>query len=158
MKKLFLAVLLALGLAFAQSPYAGGHLGLFGGSGVSLFNAGLHFNVGLHAGMPLGPGMPEVRAGLDFTSAAGRLITGFSGDVLLPLAVPDLPATPYLGAGANFWLSAGNTDFGVHGTLGIRASLPGAPVVGFVEFQPTYAFGGGGSFLYYLKVGANLGF
>ncbi|TBH21730.1 hypothetical protein [Thermus thermamylovorans] len=152
MKKLFLAVLLALGLAFAQSPYAGGHLGLFGGGGVNLFN------IGLHAGMPLGPGMPEVRAGLDFTSAAGVLITGFSGDVLLPLAVPDLPATPYLGAGANFWLFAGNTDFGVHGTLGIRASLPGTPVVGFVEFQPTYAFGGGGAFLYYLKVGANFGF
>jgi hypothetical protein len=32
------------------------------------------------------------------------------------------------------------------------------PLTGFVEIQPGYAFGGGGSFFYYVKLGVNYGF
>jgi hypothetical protein len=34
----------------------------------------------------------------------------------------------------------------------------GSALTGFVEVQPGYAFGGGGSFFYYVKLGVNYGF
>ncbi len=153
MKRLALVLAVALGLALAQSSYVGGHVGFFGGSGLNIFNAGAH------GGVRLGVGLPEVRAGVDFSSVLGVLILGVNADLLVPLAAPGLPASPYVGLGGNVWfLPGGSTDFGLHGTLGVRAPLPGMPLNGFVEFQPTYAFGGGGGFVYYLKLGFNYGF
>lgn len=152
MKKFILGGLVALGLGLAQAPYVGGHVGLFGGSGVNLsFNGGIHAGVGL-------PGGLEVRGGVDFTSSSGNLITGVSADVLMSLSMPGSPVLPYAGLGGNLWLFGGVTDFGVHATLGLRYPIVGVPVVAFLEAQPTYAFGGGGAFVYYLKLGANYGF
>jgi len=149
MKRILVLLGLFAGFSLAQGVYTGGHLGLFGISGVNLFN------VGVHAGMNLGPGL-EVRAGVDASSLLGITLTGFSADVLAPISMPGFQ--PYLGGGANLWvLPAGNVDFGVHLSLGGRMSIPGFPAVPFLELQPTYAFGGGGAFLYYIKVGVNYG-
>jgi hypothetical protein len=155
MRKLIAALALALGMSLAQSYYAGGHVGLFGSSGVNLFNGGIH------VGAALGKGLPEMRLGVDFTSVLGVLITGFNADALLPLSLPGSQVQPYVGAGGNVRLLPGGTDFGLHATLGGRMAIPGAPLTGFVEVQPGYAFGssgGGGSFFYYVKLGVNYGF
>ncbi|WP_243090754.1 hypothetical protein [Thermus neutrinimicus] len=152
MKKLILGGLVALGLALAQAPYVGGHVGLFGGSGVNLFNGGIHAGVGLSGGL-------EVRGGVDFTPTMGVVITGVSADLLLNLNMTGSPVLPYAGLGGNLWLlPGGNNSFGIHGTLGLKYPIVGVPVVPFLEVQPAYAFGGGGSFVYYLKLGANYGF
>jgi hypothetical protein len=140
-------------MSLAQSYYAGGHLGLFGSSGVNLFNGGIHIVVAL------GKGLPEMRLGVDFTSLSWSLVTGINADVLLPLSLPGLQVQPCVGAGGNVWLlPGGGTDFGLHATLGERTTIPGALLTGFAEIQPGYAFGGGGSFLYYVKLGVNYGF
>lgn len=155
MKKLLLSGLVALGLALAQSPYVGGHVGLFGGSGVNFFNGGVHAGVGLQGGL-------EVRGGVDITSILGVLIPGVSADFLMNLSMPGSPVLPYGGLGGNIWLLPGGTDFGVHATLGVKYPISGTPVTAFLEAQPTYALGGalggGGAFVYYLKIGANYGF
>jgi len=152
MRKLVAILVLALGLAVAQSPYVGGHIGLFGSSGINLFNGGIHL------GAALGPGMPEVRLGADFTSVLGVLVTGINADVLLPLSLPGTQVQPYVGGGANVWFFGSSTDYGLHATLGGRTAIPGVPLTGFLEVQPGYAFGGGGAFLYYVKLGVNYGF
>lgn len=153
MRKLLAALALALGMSLAQSYYAGGHVGLFGSSGVNLFNGGIH------VGAALGKGLPEMRLGVDFTSVLGVFITGINADALLPLSLPGSQVQPYVGAGGNVWLLPGGvTDFGLHATFGGRMAIPGAPLTGFVEVQPGYAFGGGGGFLYYVKLGVNYGF
>ncbi|QWK21840.1 hypothetical protein [Thermus antranikianii] len=151
MKKLILGGLLALGFALAQAPYVGGHVGLFGTSGLNLLNGGLHAGVGLQGGL-------EVRGGVDFTSVSGVLTTGISTDVLMNLSMPGSAALPYAGFGGNLWFSSGTTDFGVHATLGLKYPIAGAPLTAFLEVQPGYAFAGAGAFVYYLKVGANYGF
>lgn len=151
MKRLILSGLVVLGLALAQAPYVGGHVGLFGSSGVNLFNGGIHAGVGLQGGL-------EVRGGIDFTSVLGVLIAGINTDVLMNLSMPGSAALPYVGLGGNLWLFSGTTDFGVHATLGLKYPIAGAPLTAFLEVQPGYAFGGGGAFVYYLKVGANYGF
>ncbi|ETN89434.1 hypothetical protein [Thermus sp. NMX2.A1] len=152
MKKLILSGLMVMGLALAQAPYVGGHIGLFGGSGVNVLNGGIHAGAGLQGGL-------EVRGGVDFTSALGVLILGINSDLLINLGMPGSPVLPYGGLGGNFWfLPGGGTDFGVHATLGIKYPISGTPATAFLEFQPAYAFGGGGVFVYYLKVGANYGF
>jgi hypothetical protein len=152
MRKLIVALALALGMSLAQSYYAGGHVGLFGSSGINLFNGGIH------VGAALGKDAPEIRLGVDFASVLGFLLTGINADVLLPLSLPGSQVQPYVGAGGNVWLFGGGTDFGLHATLGGRMAIPGAPLTGFVEIQPGYAFGGGGSFFYYVKLGVNYGF
>jgi hypothetical protein len=155
MRKLLAALALALGMSLAQSYYAGGHVGLFGSSGINVFNGGIH------VGAALGKDLPEVRLGADFTSVLGFLITGINADVLLPLSLSGSQVQPYVGAGGNVWLFGGLTAFGLHATLGGRMAIPGAPLTGFVEVQPGYAFGssgGGGSFFYYVKLGVNYGF
>ncbi|GAA6749964.1 hypothetical protein Thermus77412_04410 [Thermus antranikianii] len=151
MKKLILGVVVAAGLALAQAPYVGAHAGLFGGSGVNLFNGGLHAGVALQGGL-------EVRGGVDITSILGVLIPGVSADFLMNLSMPGSPVLPYGGLGGNIWLLPGGTDFGVHATLGVKYPISGTPVTAFLEAQPTYALGGGGAFVYYLKIGANYGF
>ncbi len=151
MKKLVLGVLVALGLGLAQAPYVGGHVGLFGGSGVNLLNGGLHAGVGLQGGF-------EVRGGVDFTSVLGVLISGINADLLVTLGVPGSPVLPYGGLGGNIWLLPGRTSFGIHATLGVKYPISGMPLTAFFEAQPAYAFGGGGEFVYYLKIGANYGF
>jgi len=151
MRKLLAALALALGMSLAQSYYVGGHVGLFGSSGVN-------FNGGIHVGAALGKDVPEVRLGVDFRSISGVLITGINADALLPLSLPGLQVQPYVGAGGNVWFSSGVTEFGLHATLGGRMAIPGAPLTGFAEIQPGYAFGGGGSFFYYVKLGVNYGF
>ncbi len=151
MRKLVAVLALALGMSLAQSYYAGGHVGLFGSSGVN-------FNGGIHVGAALGNGLPEVRLGVDFRSISGVLITGINADALLPLSLSGSQVQPYVGAGGNVWFSSGVTEFGLHATLGGRTAIPGAPLTGFVEVQPGYAFGGGGSFFYYVKLGVNYGF
>lgn len=150
MKKLILGGLVALGLALAQAPYVGGHVGLFGRSGVN-FNGGIHAGVGL-------PGGLEVRGGVDFRSVSGQLITGVNADGLMSLSMPGSPVAPYVGLGINVWLPSTGPDFGVHATLGAKYPIAGVPLTAFLEVQPGYAFGGGGAFVYYLKVGANYGF
>jgi len=150
MKRLILSGLVVLGLALAQAPYVGGYVGLFSKSGVN-FSGGLHAGVGLQGGL-------EVRGGVDFTSVSGVLTTGISTDVLMNLSMPGSAALPYAGFGGNLWFSSGTTDFGVHATLGLKYPIAGAPLTAFLEVQPGYAFGGGGAFVYYLKVGANYGF
>jgi hypothetical protein len=157
MRKLVAALALALGMSLAQSYYAGGHVGIFGV--VSILPVGPFFNGGIHVGAALGKDLPEVRLGADFTSVSGVLITGINADLLLPLSLPGSQVQPYVGAGGNVWLlPGGGTDFGLHATLGGRMAIPGAPLTGFVEVQPGYAFGGGGGFLYYVKLGVNYGF
>ena len=153
MRKLVAVLALALGMSLAQSYYVGGHVGLFGSSGINVFNGGVH------VGAALGKDLPEVRLGADFTSVLGFLITGINADVLLPLSLPGSQVQPYVGAGGNVWLlPGGGTDFGLHATLGGRMAIPGAPLTGFAEIQPGYAFGGGGRFFYYVKLGVNYGF
>jgi len=152
MRKLIVALALALGMSLAQSYYAGGHVGLFGTSGVNLFNGGIH------VGAALGKDLPEVRLGADFTSVLGVLITGINADLLLPLSLSGSQVQPYVGAGGNVWFLGGLTDYGLHATLGGRMAIPGAPLSGFVEVQPGYDFGGIWGFLYYVKLGVNYGF
>jgi len=152
MRKLIAVLALALGMSLAQSYYAGGHVGLFGSSGINVFNGGIH------VGAALGKDLPEVRLGADFTSVLGFLITGINADALLPLSLPGSQVQPYVGAGGNVWFFGGLTAFGLHATLGGRMAIPGAPLTGFAEIQPGYAFGGGGSFFYYVKLGVNYGF
>lgn len=152
MKKLLLSGLVVLGLALAQSPYVGGHVGLFGVSGVNIFNGGVHAGVGLQGGL-------EVRGGVDFSSLLGILITGVNADVLMNLSIPGSQVYPYAGLGGNLWLFPGGiTSFGVHATLGLKYPIAGVPFVAFLEAQPTYAFGGSGAFVYYLKLGGNYSF
>jgi hypothetical protein len=152
MRKLVAVLALALGMSLAQSYYAGGHVGLFGSSGTNVFNGGIH------VGAALGKDLPEVRLGADFTSVLGVLITGINADLLLPLSLSGSQVQPYVGAGGNVWFFGGLTDFGLHATLGGRMAIPGSPLTGFAEIQPGYAFGGGGVFFYYVKLGINYGF
>ncbi|WCM39440.1 hypothetical protein [Thermus antranikianii] len=151
MKKLILGGLLALGFALAQAPYVGGHVGLFGTSGLNLLNGGLHAGVGLQGGL-------EVRGGVDFSSVFGVLLPGVNADVLMNLSMPGSPVVPYVGLGGNLWLWPNGSFFGAHGTLGLKYPIAGAPLTAFLEVQPGYAFAGAGAFVYYLKVGANYGF
>jgi len=152
MKRILVLLALFAGFSLAQGVYVGGHLGLFGTS-VAGVNFSL-FNVGVHAGMNLGPGL-EVRAGADASSILGITLLGFSADVLAPISMTGFQ--PYLGGGANLWVLPAGVDFGAHLTLGGRLPVQGFPAVPFLELQPTYAFGGGGAFLYYIKVGVNYG-
>jgi len=127
-------------------------VGLFGGSGVNFFNGGVHAGVGLQGGL-------EVRGGVDFSSLLGVLIPGVNADVLMNLSMLGSQVNPYAGLGGNLWfLPGGSTDFGVHATLGLKYPIAGTPFVAFLEAQPTYAFGGGGGFVYYLKLGGNYTF
>ncbi len=151
MRKLLVALVLVLGLALAQKPYVGGHLGLFGSGGLNVFNGGIH------AGVALGSGLPELRLGADFSSFLGILITGINADALLPFSLAGSPVEPYVGVGGNVWMAGGLTAFGAHVTLGGRMAVPGAPLVGFIEVQPVYAFNSQ-TFGYYAKIGVNYGF
>lgn len=143
MKKLFVTALFLMlfGSAFAQSSYFGINFGA-----ITASSGGAILNFGAHGGARnlLSPGV-GVRAGLDFGG-----VVRLAADVTYDIPVAGSPVGVYVGVGPDFLTAA----FGAHGTLGFEYPLPASQLAMFGEVQPVYSFTGG-TFSFYLKMGAN---